>query len=564
MYQSAISTVAEAQYATDHSSRQSRTLSPGDHSRPFDVDSFHLALDEDTASEPDLEPKDEMILSFGVEPIVIRLTTPPVSPSTHDLGEDPSSQPQSAPSPVYNPSLRGNDKPSSVQNLKLTFSAGVLACAFRAWHIRGILDMLDAWGSHHSPSMPAPPTKPSSSSADAIFALGLDASMKMRGVVILLLPLEILGNQHGTTQNMSPDSFFTRPLVPPRLAHGYVRIFLDTLSTSCSLSDSATLTESASSPAQTRAAGIQATSATNVVTIAFALNDLSVFALLFIPKSARSDADLTASPILITDQSLPLQYPIAHVHPISDAKFMDRHNYPQLPDFAILDWTNQVYQINSAKLSTWRTKAKPKASKRRDSQTRLGVAVLPSPSSIASNIEPRGPHTIHGPAVTINASFVLASSAKGQSSGRKLDDHVEIDVVPLHIFLDLGLTLGNDHALVFLDDVISGRTSTTECSPNDGEESDGDEEEDGNSSLQERSKKERETERQRLERLVLEDLDLGLDYRDKQPAKPLGLRGASATSRSPHKVGPTSLYANFLAEIHHFTRSLVDLDLNSS
>jgi autophagy-related protein 2 len=544
MYQSAISTVPEALHTTDHSGRRSRTPSPGDHSRPADVDSSHIALgsDDDTASDADLEAKDEMLLSFGVDPIVIRLTTPPLSPPIHDdFDEDSSLQHPAASPAVYHRPSQGDDKPSSIKNLKLTFSAGVLACAFRAWHIRGMLDMLDAWGSHQSSSMSAPPAKPSPSSADAIFALGLDASANMRGVVILLLPSEKLGKIHGGNQDSSLDTFFTRPLLPPRLAHGCVRISLDSLSTSCSLSSSATSTESVSSQGRARAAEISAIFVTNVVTMAFALNDLSVFAL---SRSASSDTDLSASPILITDQNLSSQYSTAHVHPSSYAKSTDKPHYPQLPDFAIIDWTNEAHRINnSTKLSTWRTKAKPKASKRRDSQTRLGVVMPSSPSGIASNIAPGSPQTMHGPAVTINATFSLASSEKGQAGGRKPDDHVEIGVIPLHIFLDLGLALGSDHVLTFLDHAISSRTSATDSSCGDNEECDRGEKEEENTfpiTPQERNKMERETERQRLERLVLEDLDLDLDYRDNQTTKAVGPSGQSRRTCLPYKVSPTS------------------------
>lgn len=541
MYQSAISTIPEALHTTNHSGRRSRTPSPGDHSRSADVDSPHIALDDNTASSTDLETKDEIVLSFGAEPITIRLTTPPLSPPVHDeFDEDSSLQHPEAPPTVHHRPSQGDDEPSSVKNLKLTFSAGVLACAFRAWHIRGMLDMLDAWSSHQRPSVSALPTKPSPSSTDAIFALGLDASTNMRGVVILLLPSETLGKLHSGNQDTSLDNFFTRPLVPPRLAHGCVRISLDSLSASCSLSSSATSTESVSSQAPARAAGIPAISVTNVVTMAFALNDLSAFAL---SRSASSDTDLSASPILITDQNLSSQYSTAHVHPNSDVKSTDKPHYPQLPDFAIIDWTNEAHRIsNSTKLSTWRTKAKPKASKRRDSQTRLGV-VIPSSPSIASNVVSGSPQTMHRPAVTINATFSLASSEKEQASRRKKDDHVEIRVIPLHIFLDLGLALGSDHALIFLDHAISSRTSATDSNCDDGEESDRDEKEEENTfpiTPRERNKKERETERQRLERLVLEDLNLDLDYRDNQTTNAAGPAGQSCRTRLPYKVSPTS------------------------
>ena len=210
-----------------------------------------------------------------------------------------------------------------------------------------------------------------------------------------------------------------------------------------------------------------------------------------------------------------MQYSTTHVHPGSHAEFTENHDYPQLPDFTILDWTNEAHRTKSAKISTWRTKAIPKTPKRGDSQMREGVIVPPSPRILHSN-SGRGPGTqaTHAPAIAVNARFSFASSEKGRASGPGLDDHVEVDVVPFHIFVDLGLALGSHHALAFVNEAINNRANVAEGGLNDDEKSDHDESEGDNTltvTPQERSRKERETERQRLERLVLEDLDLDLD-----------------------------------------------------
>jgi autophagy-related protein 2 len=241
---------------------------------------------------------------------------------------------------------------------------------------------------------------------------------------------------------------------------------------------------------------------------------------------------------------------------------MDKHHSPQLPDFSILDWTQA--HLNSTKFSTWRTKTKPNTSKRRDSQTRVGVGIgLPlSPGSPTLNFGSEEPQTAHSPAVTANARFA-SSPEKGQASARSVDDYADVDVAPLHIFIDLGLALGSDHMLVFLDDAISGYSSVSTSSRNDGEGSDP-EEEDSNTlpvPPEKHRKKVRETERQRLERLVLEDLDLDLDYRDNQ----LGPEEPSSVPRVPHtgKVGPNLLFAILLLEIQHFAYSPADLERNN-
>jgi autophagy-related protein 2 len=542
MYQSAISTIDEVQYVVDHSSRRNRTPSPGDHSRPADISTSHSPSRpdyEDPVSEPDLEPEDEMIVSCGAESIVIRLTTPPVSVSTPDLADDLSSQHHRASPTWYDRPPREKDEPGGRQIMQLTCSAGVLACAFRPWHIRAILDVLDAWGTHHTPSV-SPPGKPptTSGSADTIFSLGLDASMKLRGVVIILLPSKILGEPRDTT---SLERFFAHPLVPPRLVHGCTRIFLDSLLASCSLSKPL----SAASQPQTRAAGVPVVSATYVVTTTLALGDLSAFALLAVSKSPYHDMELSASPIAITDRNLPTQYSTTHVHPGSHTKFSEQNDYPRLHKFAIVDWTDEAHQTNSTKPSTWRTKVKPKAPKRRDSQTRAGVGVPSSPNTPSPNTGLTGMQSTNAPAITVTARFAFASSEKGQN-GPELDDHVEVDVVPLHIFVDLGLALGSNHVLTFLDGVIGSQAEAAKGSHNDDEDSDRDDPVVANTlpaTPRERSRKERETERQRLERLVLEDLDLDLDYRDNVPAnnfRPGGILSASRGQRP--QVGLDSYY----------------------
>jgi len=125
----------------------------------------------------------------------------------------------------YDRPPRETNKSAGAKNVRYTFSAGVLAFAFRAWHIRSALDMLDAWDSHHVRGVLDPPADqaPVPSFADTLCTLGIDAFMKIHGVVILLLPSRNL------VEPCSLDSFFADPLVPPRLPHGCVRIFLDGL-----------------------------------------------------------------------------------------------------------------------------------------------------------------------------------------------------------------------------------------------------------------------------------------------------------------------------------------------
>ena len=536
MYQSAISTTADTGYAMDLSSRRGRTPPPpGNRSWPANISTYPVTTSADTPRETNLHLEDEIILSFGAESIILRLTTSPVSAPTHELGEDPS-RPQFA-HPA--PSNRPPQKPARRRNMQLTFSAGVLACAFRAWHIRGALDMLCAWSSHHIP-VSTTPAKPSSASnhANSIFALCLNASMKMRGAVIILLPSGATG-EHADVKHDTPlGRFFARPLVPPRLVHGCMRIFLDNLSTSISLLNP---TVCAAPPTQTRAPGTPAPSTAQVVTIGLVLNDISAFVLLADPKDTSRDMEPLASPILITDHNLPRQYSTTHVHPDSRTKFTEKNDYPQLPQFSILDWTHDAHQTHSTKLSTWRTKPKPKATKRRDSRTEVG-GVQSSPCTRDSIAGLGGTQTVEStlaPALSVKGRFILVSSENGQVGGLEPEDPIEVDVIPLHIFADLGLALGSNLTLAFLDEVF-GSQSGAECNRDNDEDSDR-----GGAVAANmhsvtpgvRNRKERETERERLERLVLEDLDLDLDYRDSVAAKEVARKSLASRGQRSAKVG---------------------------
>ena len=234
------------------------------------------------------------------------------------------------------------------------------------------------------------------------------------------------------------------------------------------------------------------------------------------PHSANQDAEVSASPVLITDPNLPAQYSVTHIHPVPKDIFTEGHNYPQLSDFGIVDWTTEAHRPNSTKLSSWRTKAKPKASKR-DSQTSMSVGAPPSPGKSVQVLS--GPDKqifekiTHLPAIAVDGKFTFGSWAEEQGTGFGLDDGLEIDVIPLHIFVDLGLVL-SDGALSFVDEVIGGDGANTTGVGCDDDEDNGGNESDGSIGTTKQ-----ESERQRLEKLVLEELELELDYRDDGPRR---------------------------------------------
>jgi autophagy-related protein 2 len=198
MYQSAISNVGALDFSTSQAELgRSLTPTPGEgvveSLRPDPTTNDDLL----SQGQRDYAPVLETILSFGTEPIIVRLTTPPpVQRETPPLSSV--DQPSSSPS-------FSND--TNTEKLHLNVVIGVLGCALRAWHVRSILEAVETLSSHHTPRTPSHESSPRSGSMDSgtsVLALGLEGSIKLRGVVLLALPS---GFETSSSRD-SPETFF--------------------------------------------------------------------------------------------------------------------------------------------------------------------------------------------------------------------------------------------------------------------------------------------------------------------------------------------------------------------
>ena len=505
--------VASSMYKSAISSR-SRTSSPGDRKSSSDIEAKRFAWGNRPGTETGdvvFEPTEETILSIAGEPIVISLITPPVHTQrapVENLPTRPESNGMASPS-------RNMSAASDGQKLKLTVSAGVFACAFRARHIRSILDMQDVlWGTHQFPRKSPPSGAPSLpvASEGNVFALCLDVILKVRGVVVIFLP--------ASSTSPSFDNFFLRPLAPPRLGHGCVRIALDSIETTCTLSTYSAPPKPSASKAQKSLVESQVPSSGSAVIMKMSLADISAFALLTIPTPASADPEVAASPILITDQGLSVQYPLAHTDPDPHAIYSDKSSYSPLPHFDVLDWTDRSHLPNSTKISAWRQKVHPVGSKRRESQTWVGPSHQSSPSKSLGIVEgdaSSSHKTTQSPALSLESNLTLASPVKhkGDKGDPSANDSIIVNMVPLHIFVDFGLVLGSGHALAFLDEVLEGRgqihLQSQEDSRGDvGRVMPGQNETGGMGS--------------KRQRLTMEDQDPEIDYTERGPHHPKEVR----------------------------------------
>ncbi|KAH8107055.1 hypothetical protein BXZ70DRAFT_271252 [Cristinia sonorae] len=449
------------------------------------------------------ELQDETLLSLRSEPIVVWLITPsPRSkmPSPSATTEDGTQREEG---------LRNKPSP-----LRVEVTMGVLSCAFKARHFRSLIDLAKVWTSHVPSAGPA--SRPKGPSAGQTLSVmdSFQVVMKMRGVVILVSPSASLVEDTGM------DSYWARPLVPPRLSCGYARVYLDNLYAFITISNipSKDITTSRTQSVQRQTA------------CSMTLSDISI---LSYASPSTTDADLTSLPILITDHNLLAQYTPDHVHPDLSRGQPESH----LPTFDVVDWTHSSHKPHSTRLSHWRSKIPQ------------GRVVHPphgmsSPRSIGNGnpkspprFQGKGVHTacVEKPALKVNLT-ITSPAASAQSSRSRHKTQVgsvvlDCDIAPLHVFVCVGSILeprrgGLSPVLQFVQE-LTAEEVLPERNPQ--EEYDGcsdDEEGDITPPASPRQKDlfarhdhDHERERRRLEQLVIEDLDLDFDYRQHIPER---------------------------------------------
>ncbi|KAH9854243.1 hypothetical protein C2E23DRAFT_754086 [Lenzites betulinus] len=491
--------------------------------------------------------EDQTVLSLGIEPIEIRLTTPPPRASSK-------AQPASSVVPsnlAQDPEGVNPDASATTQDrARVDLTMGTIACALHARHIRSIINIAEAWSSH-SPTPSKPQTSQHEASSSPFPFEDFEGALHIRGIVLLML-----SPQQALTSN--PDDplteFFTRPLVPPRLPGGYLRLQVEGISSSLSVQSEAGL-QRRRKPSHPESSSLSAS---------LAVSDISAF--VFLPPLVTG-ADMTASPVFITDPYLPSQYPLTHIHPSLDSTL---EQSTSLPTFDIIDWTDPSQSNSTAKLSLWRTK--PNASGRSSSQTarhdddRLGTSSSPSarpfpvvlPSSPGrlglaglSSSPAKGAHTVPKPALpAITVKYRPHSSRPGQLHDVPESAGVQVNLAPIHIFLDVGAALqpvldGKSGALQFLEELAgpgnAQPTADVSTSEDVSHEADSDEEDSRPgtpkpSTLRGLREEDSERERRRLEQLVLDDLDLGYDYR-KPTVQPQITPKSRRSKRKPRSKG---------------------------
>lgn len=320
MYQSALSMASTIHddSAKEHESDPTSTLPP-----------------LPNASALQLQSREETILSFGSQPIVVQVTTP--SPGRAG-NEDAQSM---------------GTKSTRTEELHVTVSMNIVASVIKQWQIGGLLRLSQVLASpdpKNDSSVSSSPSKPQFP----------PVRVTIRAQVFVLL----LGHNTLSKDTASAPlaDFFNTPLVPPKWHHGYIRIQLDTIFGSIVLRTTS------------HGAKTLLTTTDTEVTVA----DLSVLS--FTPNVHNDNVDqLTAFPLVITDCYLPTQYSSQHMQPESGI------THPILPTFDIVDWTQESSRNLGNRLSHWRSRSTKSESVPLNSAFHLRISSRMTPAQNVDN-----------------------------------------------------------------------------------------------------------------------------------------------------------------------------------
>lgn len=249
----------------------------------------------------ELHSQEQTILSFGSLPITFAITTP--SPTSANHGDDSLSTAELKKEPP-------------VQDLHITITMNIIACAIKPCHLNCLFRLFQAL----SPLNPTPSQK----LVDKPTLPPLKVTLSARGFVLLLDPT----SSYDTYPNKT--DFFGNPLISPLWNYGYTRIHLENLQLSAETSTTS-----------------QGETVTTKSCIDSTVADISIFS--FTPND-RESLEMKGFPVLITDRYLASQYSSQHEQPDNGMP------HPDLPTFSASDWTAERFQNAGRKLSLWRNR----------------------------------------------------------------------------------------------------------------------------------------------------------------------------------------------------------------
>ncbi len=500
------------------------------HSQDAGADDMEQSQSGSAAGECSLSQTDEamgdglfhqVFFSLATEPIVVHITTSALAPVQTQLGTDASESDTS-------------ELDSRQPKLEISVSVGIVACAFTAPQISSILDVVSSIGSHLRPST----ASPASNSTDiAVAPLSLldqaTLAIHIRGLVLLLQ--SVPAPLSSSSCDVSLADFFTHPLTPPKTNLGYIRFLIDRVTADLSVSTALEQLADEHTPSPEhmpeRSRVPRVVRGTTSSHIGFSVGDLSAFTFCKDSNATASHAARQAFvvPIILTDPHLFTQYRSEHHFPSNMGHYdvspdFLRKAVPALPEFGIMDWTSESNRTSQAKLSLWRVRPPPgyrRSQKSHAGDPSITPPVASSPKSISEETSANKPQSAL-------SGRVLLSSQKDPGTGATPGStcSIHIDVVPLHVFVNMGSIPA---ALDFIEILSIPRSRSGSPEPETGDRGDA-RERDNSGDLTPLSSPHRKT-IQQISEPELEDLNLSVDYLSKEPVA----GGSSRKSKNVYK-----------------------------
>lgn len=294
-----------------------------------------------TPVAPPEEPEETLLLSFGTEDIVLRMTTSsqPAPRNSREWAKD-SSSPIAMPRVVETPS-------PPIPSIRIDVSVGNIAAALLPSHTAFLLSLAQAAlaSSGSSPSTPSPPTIDPPTSQPKF-----DFEARIKGIYVSLV-YDL--NPPSSDYNDVVDQYFARPS-SVYLPIGHVRLKLE---------DLAAIYAVPTIKIQPRKQSSRRKSSTGPkgATLDITISNISIFEYL---ASAESDDDGPPGgtfPVLVFDVNLPKQY---DVPPGAPSSLLSTHtrspaNLTSFPQFDSVDWRNAGVQKGGGE-KAWRVRPRAK------------------------------------------------------------------------------------------------------------------------------------------------------------------------------------------------------------
>ncbi|CAK9781050.1 hypothetical protein CC85DRAFT_269388 [Cutaneotrichosporon oleaginosum] len=331
------------------------------------------------------EPEETLLMSFGTEDIILRMTTATtMPPSSRDWARDPGS-PMAMPRVVDTPV-------APIPSIRIDMSVGMIAVALLPSHAGFLLSLAQAALAHSGSTAPVPQEV---SVDPPLSQPKFDAELRIKGVYVSLV-YDL--NKPSDEYKSMVESYFSRP-ASVYLPIGHLRLKLEDMGAAYSV-------PAAINKVTRKLTRRRSTAGTKGTVVSITVSTIAVFEYLASAESGGDEPPGGTFPVLIFDANLPKQYDVPPGAPSSLLSSNSRApaNLTSFPQFDSIDWRNAGPQKPGAE-KAWRVRPRSKGI------LRGGFGASPEP---------------------VVAAVVIH---------KDMDDNepATVELLPVHVFLDLSL-----------------------------------------------------------------------------------------------------------------------------